>query len=188
MSALTKNALINSFMKILKEKNFDKITINDITADCGVARMTFYYHFEDIYDMVSYIIQEKLRAFVNKDFTYETWRQDYMAVYEAVLTEKVFFSKIFSSIDLRVIQSYLYTFARQYVLGIIDEQAKRLELTLNEKKREMVCSVYCYSMVGALLSWISRGMNEEPSTYVGRFCRILTGTLEVSLKNSTENL
>lgn len=136
MSALTKNALINSFMKILKEKNFDKITINDITADCGVARMTFYYHFEDIYDMVSYIIQEKLRAFVNKDFTYETWRQDYMAVYEAVLTEKVFFSKIFSSIDLRVIQSYLYTFARQYVLGIIDEQAKRLELTLNEKSEK----------------------------------------------------
>ena len=59
-----------------------------------------------------------------------------MAVYEAVLTEKVFFSKIFSSIDLRVIQSYLYTFARQYVLGIIDEQAKRLELTLNEKSEK----------------------------------------------------
>lgn len=187
MSALTKKALISSFMKLLKEKPFDKITIGDITADCGVARMTFYYHFEDVYDMLSYIIQEKLRAFVNKDFTYETWEKDYMAVYEAVLTEKVFFSKIFSSLDLRVIQAYLYAFARQYVLGIIDEQAKRLKLTLNEQKREMVCSVYCYSIVGALLSWISKGMNEEPSAYVGRFCRILTGTLEVALKNSAED-
>lgn len=188
MSALTKNALIGSFLKILKEKPFDKITITDITADCGVARMTFYYHFEDIYDMVSYIIQEKLSAFVYKDFTYETWQHDYMAVYEAVLTERAFFSKIFSSIDLRVIQSYLYSFARKYVLGIIDEQAKRLGLTLEEKKREMTCSIYCYSMVGALLSWMSKDMNEEPSAYVGRFCRILNGTLEVSLRNSIEDM
>ena len=147
MSALTKNALTSSFMKILKEKPFDKIAINDITSDCGVARMTFYYHFEDIYDMVSYIIQEKLSTFVNKDFTYETWQQDYMAVYEAVLTEKVFFSKIFSSIDLRVIQSYLYTFARQYVLGIIDEQTKRLELTLNEKKNCLFINGNHYAIV-----------------------------------------
>ena len=50
-------------MKILKEKPFDKIGINDITSDCGVARMTFYYHFEDIYDMVSYIIQERNTKF-----------------------------------------------------------------------------------------------------------------------------
>lgn len=187
MAGLTKKVIMSSFMKMLKEKPFDKITINDITADCGVARMTFYYHFEDIYDMVNYIIQEKLRASVNKDFTYETWQQDYMAVYEAILTEKGFFSKIFSSIDLRVIQAYLYTFARQYVLGIIDEQTKRRGLVLNEKKREMLCSIYCYSMVGALLSWISKGMNEEPRIYVGRFCNILTGTLEVSLKHSTED-
>lgn len=187
MAGFTRKAIMNSFMKILKEKPFDKITINDITADCGVARMTFYYHFEDIYDMVNYIIQEKLRASVNKDFTYETWRQDYLAVYEAILTEKVFFSKIFSSIDLRVIQSYLYSFARQYVLGIIDEQTKQRGLVLNEQKREMVCSIYCYSMVGALLSWISKGMSEEPRIYVSRFCNILSGTLEVSLKNSIED-
>lgn len=174
-------------MKILKEKPFDKITINDITADCGVARMTFYYHFQDIYDMVNYIIQEKLQAPVSQEFTYETWQQDYTAVFEAILKEKIFFSKIFISIDLRMIEVYLYKFARRYVLGIIDEQAKRLDLKLNEKKREMLCDIYCYNMVGVLLNWMSKGMKEEPHIYVGRFCGILMGTLEVSLKNSIED-
>ena len=37
---------------MLLQKPLNKITINDITEDCGVNRMTFYYHFKDIYDLV----------------------------------------------------------------------------------------------------------------------------------------
>jgi len=37
--------------KLLLQKPLTKITINDITDDCGISRMTFYYHFKDIYDL-----------------------------------------------------------------------------------------------------------------------------------------
>ena len=43
---------------MLLEKPLNKITINDITEDCGVNRMTFYYHFKDIYDLVDWILAE----------------------------------------------------------------------------------------------------------------------------------
>ena len=52
MSQTTKRALEASLKKLLLEKPLNKITINDITEDCGVNRMTFYYHFKDIYDLV----------------------------------------------------------------------------------------------------------------------------------------
>lgn len=45
MANMTKKALENSLKKLLKEKPFDKITIADITEDCGISRMAFYYHF-----------------------------------------------------------------------------------------------------------------------------------------------
>jgi len=47
MSAITKRALEASLKKLLLTKPLDKITISDITDDCGVNRMTFYYHFKD---------------------------------------------------------------------------------------------------------------------------------------------
>lgn len=45
MANSTKKALEASLKKLLKEKPFDKITIADLTGDCGISRMTFYYHF-----------------------------------------------------------------------------------------------------------------------------------------------
>ena len=186
MSDFTKKAIIASFIKILKEKPFEKITINEITADCGVSRMTFYYHFQDIYDMLDYVIEEKLRASVSKAFTYETWQRDYTSVFDTVLEEKSFFLKIFNSIDLRRLEYYLSAFAHQCVHKMIREQVQHLGWRLNAKKEEMVCDIYCYSMVGFLLNWISTGMKEEPRVLVEEFCSVIKGTLEIMLKNSVE--
>ena len=57
----TKRALEASLKKLLVQKPLNKITINDITEDCGVNRMTFYYHFKDIYDLVDWIMVEDAR-------------------------------------------------------------------------------------------------------------------------------
>ena len=40
----TKIALEASLKELLKKKPFDKITIADLTEDCGISRMAFYYH------------------------------------------------------------------------------------------------------------------------------------------------
>ena len=50
MTNATKAALEASLKKLLLKKPLDKITINDLTTDCGISRMAFYYHFKDIYD------------------------------------------------------------------------------------------------------------------------------------------
>lgn len=48
----TKQILEESLKKIMLQKPLDKITIRDLTEDCGISRMAFYYHFKDIYDLV----------------------------------------------------------------------------------------------------------------------------------------
>lgn len=55
MSQITKRALAASLKKLLAEKALDRITVTDLTEDCGVNRQTFYYHFRDIYDLVEWI-------------------------------------------------------------------------------------------------------------------------------------
>ena len=51
MADFTKKAMVDSFARILKEKPFEKITIQEIASDCGVARMTFYYHFAKFHSL-----------------------------------------------------------------------------------------------------------------------------------------
>lgn len=62
-----------SLKKLLLQKPLNKITINDITEDCGVNRMTFYYHFKDIYDLVDWIMVEDAAKALEEKPTFDTW-------------------------------------------------------------------------------------------------------------------
>ena len=55
MSELTKRAIQESFKKLLSNQPLDKITVKNITDDCGVNRNTFYYHYSDIYQLLEEI-------------------------------------------------------------------------------------------------------------------------------------
>ena len=57
---LTKKAMVQAFIQLLAEKPFKKITISDITDSCGINRMTFYYHFEDIYALLDYALKSEM--------------------------------------------------------------------------------------------------------------------------------
>ena len=58
----TKQALANALKQLLQKKQITKITINDIAEACGISRMTFYYHFKDIYDLADWTLQEALHT------------------------------------------------------------------------------------------------------------------------------
>ncbi|MCD7709354.1 MAG: TetR/AcrR family transcriptional regulator [Clostridiales bacterium] len=48
----TKKAIISAFMQLLKEKSYNKITVQNIAERCQINRNTFYYHFADIPQLV----------------------------------------------------------------------------------------------------------------------------------------
>ena len=63
----TKQIIEDSLKKLMLQKPLDKITIRDLTEDCGISRMTFYYHFKDIYDLVEWsCIADATRALEGK--------------------------------------------------------------------------------------------------------------------------
>ena len=70
MSNTTKQNLEASLKKVMLQKPLDKITISDITSDCGISRMAFYYHFKDIYDLVEWsCVEDGTKAVSEKDGT-----------------------------------------------------------------------------------------------------------------------
>ena len=90
MSNITKKALEASLKKLMLKKPLDKITIRDITDDCGISRMTFYYHFQDIYDLVEWCCIEDATAALQGKKTGDTWNEGLVQIFEAVLGTKDF--------------------------------------------------------------------------------------------------
>ena len=58
MAYATRQLLANSLKKLLQKKPLEKITIKELVEDCGVNRQTFYYNFQDIYDLLAWIFKE----------------------------------------------------------------------------------------------------------------------------------
>ncbi|MDQ6422818.1 TetR/AcrR family transcriptional regulator [Paenibacillus sp. LHD-117] len=65
-TTLTKQSLINAFVNLVNEKDFDKITIADLTRGANVNRATFYAHFNDKYELLDYIVDESASNIIAK--------------------------------------------------------------------------------------------------------------------------
>ena len=60
----TKRMIADAFLRLTQQKNLDKITIKDIVECCNISRQAFYYHFQDILDVIEWIVQKEMqRAF-----------------------------------------------------------------------------------------------------------------------------
>lgn len=64
---LTRKAIKGSFIKLLNEYPLSKITIKDIVEDCGVSRNTFYYHYQDIFELLEDIFEEEIAKVIEKN-------------------------------------------------------------------------------------------------------------------------
>ena len=108
MSQVTKRALEASLKHLLLQKPLDKITIGDITEDCGINRMTFYYHFKDIYDLIEWSLLEDAKKALEGQRTYDTWQQGFLQIFDMVLDNKPFITNVYHSISREQVELYLY--------------------------------------------------------------------------------
>ena len=56
----TRKLIMNAFIHLSRIKDFDKITIKDISEEATINRATFYYHFTDKYELLERAINEDM--------------------------------------------------------------------------------------------------------------------------------
>ncbi len=71
----TKELLAESFLELVQTKRIDKITITEITDNCGMSQPTFYNHFKDKYDLIVWIypscVSEVMGRIDNKSYLWK---------------------------------------------------------------------------------------------------------------------
>ena len=58
MPADMKAIIAQAFKELAQQKSIDKITVKSLIEACGISRQTFYYHFQDIMDVISWSLQQ----------------------------------------------------------------------------------------------------------------------------------
>ena len=134
MSNITKYALESSLKKMMLTKPLDKITIRDLTEDCGISRMAFYYHFKDIYDLVEWACVEDAAKALEGKKTYRTWQQGLLQIFEAVYENRPFVLNAFRALDREKIEKFLFGLTSDLILGVVEEQAQEKSVTEEEKR------------------------------------------------------
>lgn len=180
MSQTTKRALEASLKHLLAKKPLDKITINDIAEDCGISRMTFYYHFKDIYDLIEWSCIEEASRVIEGNKTYDTWQEGFLHIFEVVLANKPFVMNVYHSVSREQIELFLYQVTYDFLIAVVEEKAAGLQV--REEDKVFIADFYKYAFVGLMLDWIRKGMKEDPNTIMRDLSLLLQGNMRAALE------
>lgn len=177
MSSLTtKRAIAYTFKDLLKEKPFNKITVNDIAGKCDINRQTFYYHFQDIRDLVEWICIDEVDKLLEEKEKYEKWEDKFLLIFKIMKEEKIFVKNIYHSVSVEVLRSNLSRLVYPIIYNEIVEKSKGT--SLREEDKKFITDFYKFSFVAIVLDWIDKGMYEDPKLIVENVSRLVTGTID----------
>ena len=181
----TKQALEASLKHLLLQKPLDKITISDLTKDCGISRMAFYYHFKDIYDLVEWsCLEDATRALAGKK-TYSTWTEGLLQIFEVVYENKPFIMNAYRCISREQIENFLFQLTHDLIMSVVEEQARSTSLT--QEQKSFIADFYKYSFVGIMLDWIRQGMKSDYTDIWKNMCITIHGNITNSIQNFTKH-
>lgn len=94
----TKRAIKQAFLTLIKEKNYNKITVQDIVREALINRNTFYLHYldkDDLLDSLTNECFEKLEASMNsheevsgiQDLSYDAFKEINIRIFKAIEEE-----------------------------------------------------------------------------------------------------
>lgn len=179
MSEVTKRALEQSLKNLLLKKPITKITISDIADDCGINRMTFYYHFKDIYDLVEWSCLEDAKKALEEKKTHDTWQEGFLQIFEAVKENKPFIMNVYNYVDRAQVEKYLTPLVDNLLMGVINEESKNISVRDDDK--EFIARIYSYIFIGIMLDWIKDGMKENPKEIIDKLSILLKGSVSLAL-------
>ncbi len=173
-SLITKHAIANGLKELTKKKSFEKITILDITKICGLNRQTFYYHFQDKYELVDWIYYNEAISLIINDLTFENWNEKVLQMLTKMKEEDYFYENTLRVTQENGFRDYLFRIASELFCDIIGKIAENEEVT--EDQIHFIAEFYAFGIVGIIISWAQHGMKETPEYIANQLKMVSEGT------------
>ena len=148
-----KEILSESFRELAENKSIDKITVKEITDNCGYSSATFYRQFKDKYDLIAWDYTQGIAEFMNQiGKEGYTWKQTLIDGANSLRKEKDYLTNlllhtsghdsfIFYMIEIN------YNALKNHILKVSGENDL-------DEETEIYIRIYCLGTVNLTCEWI----------------------------------
>ena len=131
-SQQTKQCFVQSMKQLLAHKPLEEISVGDIAAHSGMSRNTFYYHFQDKYDLVNWIFRTESAAFLAKAPTRDNWQDILRQLCRYFEENRAFYRNALAYTGQNSLREYLFdTFS-----GVVQQHLKSADSKMCIRDRD----------------------------------------------------
>ena len=176
MASSTKDAFAAALKQMMAVKPMDKITVKDLVEICGVNRQTFYYHFDDVYDLLEWVFEEDANRVLPKEIVCDHWREDVMQFFEYLYENHTFALNVYNSNS----RLYMLRFLKQRLQNCIKGFAEIVceNRNIDRQDFDFVVEFYANGIIGLISQWLDLGMKLPQSITKERFLHVLDNSVE----------
>ena len=183
----TKRALARSLRNAMEKKPFSKITVTEIITDCGVNRKTFYYHFQDIYALLKWMVQQDAIEVVKNFDPVSDLTEAIGFVMNYVEENDHLIGCAYDSIGHDIVKSFFYSDFIELMDQYIRQFEKNLDLEIDEKYRAFLSKFYTEALSGMLMEWIRERENVDKDVVIHYVSRTLGSSIGGIIKEYGSN-
>ena len=174
----TEKAIMHAFLELLNQYPLDKITIKDIVTACGISRNTFYYHYQDIYDLLRATFDAVAELVLREDVT--TWQESLRSCTRFALENRRAVYHVYRSAHREQLERYLYRVTEERMDRLIRHLTA--QMSISEEDVRYLTLFYKCAVVGILLEWLNADMKGDVDRLISRMGVLLEGNLRLSLE------
>ena len=147
---------------------------------CGVNRQTFYYHFDDVYDLLEWVFEEDANRVLPREVVYEHWREDVFIFMQYLQDNSSFTLNVYNSNSriymLRYLEEKMAACIRSFAV-IVSEG-----MNIDRQDFEFVVTFYAKCAIGFISQWMDLGMKMPKEVTTERILRVMDESVENLLR------
>ena len=159
-SQQTKQALSEA-LKAMMKKPLNKITVRELVEDCGVNRKTFYYHFEDIFSLLKWTLDQEAMCMFGKYDLVSQRREAVDFALDYINSNHDILHNIVHSIGRSELSRYFYNDIYEPIHNLVCEAVKKHSVTAEDSYQVFLSRFLTEAIAGILLDCIERDMGDR---------------------------
>ncbi len=161
-SQQTKYAMASALKGLMAQKPLEKITIREITDLCGIKRQNFYYHFEDIYDLMRWMFQEEAVPLLKEREGALLWKEGLLQTFQYLQSNREVCLCALRSLG----REHLRRFFEADVHAVIHRTIEALNETRSSAHVALLTQIYVIGLAGLMESWLLGEIRETPEELI----------------------
>ena len=144
----TKERIAQALKTLTVKKSFHKITINDISGECGMTRENFYYHFRDKFDIVNWILLKEIINPLSEVEDFEIWVKELIF---AIDKDRGVYKRLVGEIGKDMVKENLYPLMERKIRYLIDRSLDSSVWNMRKEKIDFAASYFTNAFIEFVL-------------------------------------